>query len=203
MRCCRSRSPRNGALVPVSSGGVGAPVTPPLLLGLAQHPTQNIIYAGLTGANQVGVFTFDAAGDLTLVGTVADQGGRSMLDAGQRERKIPLHGRYRHEQRRRLLAGRSPAPRSDPGIRAGRATEFDWRSRLPRAKPRILNSLSIPAATRSMSSTTRPMPPERSRRATLFTCCRLPRTARFRRARARRCSFRLTFRQEPIRRASR
>jgi 6-phosphogluconolactonase (cycloisomerase 2 family) len=64
----------DGALVPVSSGGLGAPVTPPLLLGLAQHPTQNIIYAGLTAANQVGVFTFDGAGNLSLAGTVAVQG---------------------------------------------------------------------------------------------------------------------------------
>ena len=46
----------NGSLVPVSSGGLGAPVTPPLLLGLALHPTQSIIYAGLTGASQVGAF---------------------------------------------------------------------------------------------------------------------------------------------------
>ena len=30
-----------------------------------------------------------------------------MLDAGQRQWKIPLHGRYRHEQRRRVLAGQS------------------------------------------------------------------------------------------------
>ncbi|MGA7498889.1 MAG: beta-propeller fold lactonase family protein [Isosphaeraceae bacterium] len=64
----------DGALIPVSSGGVGAPVTPPLLLGLAQNPTQNIIYAGLTGAKQVGVFTFDHAGNLKLVGTVSVQG---------------------------------------------------------------------------------------------------------------------------------
>jgi 6-phosphogluconolactonase (cycloisomerase 2 family) len=64
----------DGALVPVSSGGVGAPVTPPLILGLSQHPTQNIIYAGLTGASQVGVFSFDGAGNLKLVDTVAVQG---------------------------------------------------------------------------------------------------------------------------------
>lgn len=64
----------DGKLVPVSSGGVGAPVTPPLLLGLAQHPTQDIIYAGLTGANQVGVFTYDPAGNLTLAGTVPVSG---------------------------------------------------------------------------------------------------------------------------------
>ena len=64
----------NGKLDPVSSGGVAAPVTPPLLLGLAQNPTQPIIYSGLTGAGQIGVFTFDKAGDLTLVDTVATQG---------------------------------------------------------------------------------------------------------------------------------
>ncbi len=64
----------NGALIPVSSGGLGAPATPPLLLGLAEHPTQNIIYAGLTGASQVATFTFDGAGDLSLAGTVPVQG---------------------------------------------------------------------------------------------------------------------------------
>jgi 6-phosphogluconolactonase (cycloisomerase 2 family) len=64
----------DGALFPVSSGGVGAPVTPPLLLGLSQHPTKSIIYAGLTGASQVGVFTYDTAGDLTLVETFATKG---------------------------------------------------------------------------------------------------------------------------------
>jgi DNA-binding beta-propeller fold protein YncE len=64
----------NGSLVPVSSGGVGAPVNPPLLLGLSQHPTENIVYAGLTGANQVGVFSVDGAGNLKLAGTVPVQG---------------------------------------------------------------------------------------------------------------------------------
>ncbi len=64
----------NGSLIPVSSGGLAAPVTPPLLLGLAQHPTQNIIYAGLVGANSVGVFTFDGSGNLTLADTLAAQG---------------------------------------------------------------------------------------------------------------------------------
>ncbi len=64
----------DGALIPVSSGGIGAPVSPPLLLGLSQHPTQSIIYAGLTGASQVGVFAFDGAGNLKLAGTVPVQG---------------------------------------------------------------------------------------------------------------------------------
>jgi 6-phosphogluconolactonase (cycloisomerase 2 family) len=64
----------NGSLVPITSGGVGAPVNPPLLLGLSQHPTKNIIYAGLTGANQVGVFSVDGAGNLKLADTVGVQG---------------------------------------------------------------------------------------------------------------------------------
>jgi 6-phosphogluconolactonase (cycloisomerase 2 family) len=43
-------------------------------LGLAQNPTRDIIYAGLTGASQIGVFTFDRAGNLSLVDTVSVQG---------------------------------------------------------------------------------------------------------------------------------
>ncbi len=65
----------NGKLIPVSSGGVGAPVTPPLLLGLAQHPAKEIIYAGLTGAGQIGVFAFDRSGKLSLADTVTIEGG--------------------------------------------------------------------------------------------------------------------------------
>ena len=34
----------------------------------------NVIYAGLTGANEVGVFTYDSAGTLTFRGPIADQG---------------------------------------------------------------------------------------------------------------------------------
>ena len=64
----------DGKLVPVPSGGVGAPVNPPLLLGLAEHPTQNIVYAGLPGANQVGVFTVDGAGNLKFVDSVPNAG---------------------------------------------------------------------------------------------------------------------------------
>jgi 6-phosphogluconolactonase (cycloisomerase 2 family) len=64
----------DGKLTPVSTGGVGATVTPPLLLGLSQNPNQNIVYAGLTGASDVGVFTFDNSGNLTLVDTVATTG---------------------------------------------------------------------------------------------------------------------------------
>jgi DNA-binding beta-propeller fold protein YncE len=64
----------NGSLVPITSGGVGAPVNPPLLLGLSQHPTQNIVYAGLTGVSEVGVFSVDGAGNLKLVDTVPVQG---------------------------------------------------------------------------------------------------------------------------------
>ncbi|HEX4793167.1 MAG TPA: hypothetical protein VH370_05215 [Humisphaera sp.] len=65
----------DGKLSAVSTGGVGAPVTPPLILGLAQHPTHPIVYAGLTGAKQIGVFTFDSAGNLTLKSTFGITGG--------------------------------------------------------------------------------------------------------------------------------
>jgi DNA-binding beta-propeller fold protein YncE len=65
---------QGGQLIPASGGGVGAPVAPPLLLGLSLNPTQNIIYAGLTGASEVGVFTYDNNGDLTLVDTVPTEG---------------------------------------------------------------------------------------------------------------------------------
>ncbi|QEH39243.1 Lactonase, 7-bladed beta-propeller (plasmid) [Aquisphaera giovannonii] len=65
----------DGKLVPAPGGGVGAPVTPPLLLGLAEHPTRNIIYAGLTGAGRVGVFTYDGGGNLKLAGTAPVEGG--------------------------------------------------------------------------------------------------------------------------------
>jgi 6-phosphogluconolactonase (cycloisomerase 2 family) len=65
----------NGSLVPLASGGVaGAAVSPPLLLGLSQHPTQNIVYAGLTSTSQIGVFSVDHAGNLTLTDTVAVSG---------------------------------------------------------------------------------------------------------------------------------
>jgi len=43
-------------------------------LGLAQNPTQNILYAGLTGANRIGVFTFNHDGGLELVDTVSVRG---------------------------------------------------------------------------------------------------------------------------------
>jgi 6-phosphogluconolactonase (cycloisomerase 2 family) len=68
------RIANDGKLIPVSTGGLGVAVNPPLLLGLAQNPTTNIIYAGLTGAAQIGVFTFDKSGDLTLAGTVSVSG---------------------------------------------------------------------------------------------------------------------------------
>lgn len=64
----------DGHLIPAPGGPVGAPVSPPLLLGLAAHPDQRIVYAGLVGTGQVGVFTYDRDGALTFVRAVADQG---------------------------------------------------------------------------------------------------------------------------------
>ena len=118
----------DGALIPVSSGGVGAPVTPPLLLGLAQHPTQNIIYAGLTGANQVGVFTFDGAGNLKLVDTVSVKGNGPCWTA------VSANGKflYTADTGTNSVGVFSLADPLHPvqiqEFVLGRATEFDWRS---------------------------------------------------------------------------
>jgi hypothetical protein len=64
----------DGTLELAPGGNVGAPVDPPLLLGTASHPTLNIVYAGLTGANEVGVYTYDETGRLSFVDAVPDQG---------------------------------------------------------------------------------------------------------------------------------
>ncbi|HEY8750915.1 MAG TPA: beta-propeller fold lactonase family protein [Tepidisphaeraceae bacterium] len=65
----------NGSLTPAPSGPVGAPVTPPLILGLDQNPNHRIVYAGLVGAGAVGVYTYDSSGALTFVRSVPTQGG--------------------------------------------------------------------------------------------------------------------------------
>jgi 6-phosphogluconolactonase (cycloisomerase 2 family) len=64
----------DGSLTAAPGGAVGAPVSPNLLLGSAHHPDLNIIYAGLTGAGEVGVFTYDETGRLNFVNHVDDQG---------------------------------------------------------------------------------------------------------------------------------
>jgi len=63
----------DGTLQAAPGGAVGTtPATP--VLGLTTHPTQRIIYAGLVGASEIGVFTYDASGKVTFVRAVADQG---------------------------------------------------------------------------------------------------------------------------------
>jgi DNA-binding beta-propeller fold protein YncE len=64
----------NGTLKPAPGGNVGAPVSPPLLLGTAVHPHLNIVYAGLTGAARIGVFSYDETGRTSFVTSVPDQG---------------------------------------------------------------------------------------------------------------------------------
>jgi hypothetical protein len=64
----------DGTLKLAPGGSVGAPVDPPLVLGTASHPTLNIVYAGLTGASQVGVFTYDETGRISFVDSVPDAG---------------------------------------------------------------------------------------------------------------------------------
>ena len=66
----------DGALKLAPGGNVGTSVSPPLLLGADTNPKQSIIYAGLTGANQIAVFTFEETGRLSFVGSspLADKG---------------------------------------------------------------------------------------------------------------------------------
>jgi 6-phosphogluconolactonase (cycloisomerase 2 family) len=65
----------DGTLALAPGGNVGADVKPPVLLGAAVNPHLNIIYAGLTGANEVGVFTYDETGRTSFVTAVPDKGG--------------------------------------------------------------------------------------------------------------------------------
>jgi 6-phosphogluconolactonase (cycloisomerase 2 family) len=58
----------------VAAQGPSATTDPPALLGAAANPRRNIIYAGLTSLNEVGVFTYDETGRLSFVTAVPDQG---------------------------------------------------------------------------------------------------------------------------------
>jgi hypothetical protein len=48
-------------------GAVTANVNPNVLLGTALHPTQRIIYGGLTVGNGIAFFTYDSQGSVTFV----------------------------------------------------------------------------------------------------------------------------------------
>lgn len=65
---------RDGSLQHASGDDASAPADSPLLLGTASHPTLNLIYAGFTGANEIGVFTYDETGQLSFVDAVPDAG---------------------------------------------------------------------------------------------------------------------------------
>lgn len=47
---------------------------PPIVLGMAQHPAQNVVYVGITIGGLLGVYTYDNNGALTFVRTVANTG---------------------------------------------------------------------------------------------------------------------------------
>jgi 6-phosphogluconolactonase (cycloisomerase 2 family) len=64
----------NGTLQQSPGGAVGASANPSVQLGLHFNPHLNIIYAGLTGTNRIGTYTFDETGRLSFVGASADQG---------------------------------------------------------------------------------------------------------------------------------
>jgi DNA-binding beta-propeller fold protein YncE len=63
----------DGTLQLAPGGNVGAPGSP-LLLGTAVHPKLNIVYAGLTSAGKLGVFTYDETGRTSFVISVPVQG---------------------------------------------------------------------------------------------------------------------------------
>jgi 6-phosphogluconolactonase (cycloisomerase 2 family) len=77
----------NNRLERVAGSPFGADVTPPTILGLQNHPSQRIVYAGLVAANQLGVFTYDDAGALDFV-TAVPAGGMAIcwisIDRGGR-----------------------------------------------------------------------------------------------------------------------
>jgi 6-phosphogluconolactonase (cycloisomerase 2 family) len=64
----------NGTLQLAPGGSVGASANPSVQLGLHFNPNLNIIYAGLTGTNRIGTYTFDETGRTSFVGASADQG---------------------------------------------------------------------------------------------------------------------------------
>jgi DNA-binding beta-propeller fold protein YncE len=60
------------ALPDAEFAGTNAPKLP---LGLAVHPLLPVLYVGFTPINRIGVYRYDARGDLQFVRTVADSGG--------------------------------------------------------------------------------------------------------------------------------
>lgn len=67
----------NNRLQRVPGSPFGANVTPPTILGLQNHPSQRIVYAGLVAANKLGVFTYNDAGQLNFVRAV-NSGGQAI-----------------------------------------------------------------------------------------------------------------------------
>jgi DNA-binding beta-propeller fold protein YncE len=64
----------DGRLALAPGGPVGASAAPTFQLGLAAHPTEPIVYAGLTADGRVAVYTYDSAGQTTFVGSSPDAG---------------------------------------------------------------------------------------------------------------------------------
>ena len=64
----------SGRLTVAPGGAIASNATPPLILGLAENPTQRILYAGLPGAGGLDVFTYDRNGALHLANTVGSTG---------------------------------------------------------------------------------------------------------------------------------
>lgn len=57
------------ALIPPANGPL-----PPFAVGLAVHPSQNVLYVGFVTYGQVGVYSYDSSGTLTFVRAAASSG---------------------------------------------------------------------------------------------------------------------------------
>ena len=62
----------NGTLTELSS--ISPPTADDVFLGEVHHPSRRIIYVGLPGTSQVGVYKYSVGGVLSLVGTVPNEG---------------------------------------------------------------------------------------------------------------------------------
>jgi hypothetical protein len=63
----------NSLAIPETAVGEAPPV-PSIPLGIWDHPSQPLLYAGLVTRNQLGVFRYDGAGRLSFVGAVPNSG---------------------------------------------------------------------------------------------------------------------------------
>jgi hypothetical protein len=164
----------DGRLALAPGGPVGASAAPTFQLGLAAHPTEPIVYAGLTADGRVAVYTYDSAGQTT--GRCTSRTRPTTRSASTRWPTRCARRRYRSSTcaaRGSRTATRRPTPT---------CSKSGWTRRAG-------------GCTRSPSP-----PSRRSRRGTSSTLCRSGRTGCCRSRATRSSSASRTCRQSPTRR---